>query len=786
MLPPHGPRVRSRAAYSGGARATGPHPARKGLPVVDPQTETSADRILVEAKLRVPTVRPGLVARERLSQHFDPVSTRLTLVEAPAGWGKTTFVATWAGRGEIRQRQVVWISLDQQDNDPVLYWSYLLEGLRRHVPGIGHSAIAYLRTPGVDLVRVTLPALINDLAAIEHDTILVLDDYHLITNPQIREGMALLLERGPETLHLVILTRSSSGLAIERMRARGEMAHVDADDLRFREDEVDELLNSVLELGVESDLVERLHTRTEGWIAGLWLAGLSLNRREDRWPLVDALAGDNRHIADYLMAEVVGGLSEARQRFLRRTAVLDSLCGPLCDAVTAEAGAEQELREIEKANLFVVPLDASRRWYRYHTLFSELLRAELERVEPELVATLHARAAAWYRSAGLVSDALQHATAASDIPQVTELITRHWYSFVQQGQIDTVVGWLDRLPSEAVNASPDLCLTQAWNAVNLGRLDEVGDRIAAAEAAIAPGDDSVEAASLRAAAGMLRCVERYMAGDLAGAIRAAQLAVEKVPDESSPWRSIGCPVLGIAQIWNGQAQDGERWIEAAMPRADQAHNHLAIIHGLGGLAASQAEQGDLAAGEAFARRALDLVGTYRLTEHWATTMSHVVQAKAQLARGDLDSAERELTRAVELASRGIARIENSYAMLTLAQIRNAKGDPVGARALLYRAQQRLAGSPNPGILPGLVREAAAAAGGALPGGLSEREVAVLRQVAAGRTNAEVAAHLHLSERTVHAHLRTIFQKLEVRSRTEATRYAADHGLLSSPEMQRRR
>ena len=360
----------------------------------------AAARTILHTKLHVPAIGERLVHRAAL---LDALSAgrcrRLTLLSAPAGWGKTTLLAQWALDAGEDQR-FGWLSLDPPDNDPVWFWMYVVAALQKISPGVGDRAFELLAM-GADPVQVVLPALLNDLDTIASPMVLILDDYHLVVSRAVHEQIAFFISRIPANLHLVLATRSDPMLPLARLRAGGELAEMRTDDLRFGAGESEHLLNDVLGLDLAHEDIQLLHQRTEGWAAGLCLAALSLAGRADTGGFIRTFAGDNRHIVDYLMAEVLDGQPPELRSFLLRTSVLERLSGPLCDAMLQTSGSASVLEKIERENLFVVPLDMSRGWYRYHHLFGELLRTELRRSEPDLVADLNQRAAAWFETEGL-------------------------------------------------------------------------------------------------------------------------------------------------------------------------------------------------------------------------------------------------------------------------------------------------------------------------------------------------------------------------------------------------
>jgi LuxR family transcriptional regulator, maltose regulon positive regulatory protein len=387
-----------------------------GLAIADlPRVAPSLDEpaVLLAAKSAPPAIRAQLIERASLigTLSTEP-SRKLTLLSAPAGWGKTTLLAQWVNGADDRRRRG-WLSLDASDNDPARFWVCAIAALHRASPGVAPRAYELIKM-GADPQRVVLPTLLDELSAIDHQIALVLDDYHLVENRTVHEQLGFVVEQTPRTFQLVIATRSDPMLPLARLRARGELLELRAEELRFRAGEAADLFDGVLGSALTEAQVELLCRRTEGWAAGLHLAGLSLAGRSDAEAFIQNFAGDNRHIVDFLMAEVLDGQPPHLRSFLLRTSVLGRLSGALCDAVLQTSGSAAVLEMIERENLFVVPLDMSRHWYRYHQLFGELLRIELRRTEPDIVADLHRRAAAWLETEGLVDEAARHRVARGE------------------------------------------------------------------------------------------------------------------------------------------------------------------------------------------------------------------------------------------------------------------------------------------------------------------------------------------------------------------------------------
>ena len=757
-------------------------------PALAPPAQVPATGALLTTKIQPPPPgRSVVVRRDRLLEPLraDPLPA-LTLLGAPAGSGKTTLLLDWM-EAERGRRRFAWLALDRGDNDPVRFWSYLVEALRAAEPGLTPVAPP---APGTHLAEAVIPTLVNELAPRSAPIVLVMDDVHAVVHPEIHEGVALLLRRLPRTLRLVLATRSDPPLPLAQLRVAGELHEIRMRDLRFTAPESGALLRDGLGLELDADGVARLHGRTEGWAAGLCMAALSLRGRSDSGAFIRDFAGDDRHVVDYLGAEVLAGQPEDVRRFLLETSVLERLTGPLCDAVRGSGGSAEVLERIERLNLFLLPLDEKRRWYRYHHLFRDLLRHELQRTDPDLPRALHRRAARWLDAAGSPAEAIEHTTAAGDAGAASDLIVRHWPDFLQRGQLRTVAGWLDALPAGVVEADPRLCLIKAWLGVNEGRIDDIDHWVEAAERAAGAAPAPGERTAYGAAAGMLRCIHRYMEGDIGQAIEAARRAQALEPEEVAPWRSVGCPVLGIALFWRGQEAAASRTLLEAIRRAERASNHLAVIHASGCVAVIHAERGEAVHARRFSGAALALAEEHGLSDHWATTMAHLARGMALGLEERLEDADEECRRAVELSRRGIAHAEIAGALVSRGRLRQRLGDPAGARLMLSEARRVVERCPDPGVLAQLVAsadrelarraaEAGAAEGvGAAEGEpLSDRELAVLRLFPSDLSLREIGAALYVSLNTVKTHARSIYRKLGASGREDAVARARRLGLL---------
>jgi len=379
---------------------------------------------LLETKLHVPRGRRGLVARPRLSERLSRgAESTLTLVSAPAGFGKTTLLTEWLAGAPAEGRSAAWLSLDRRDNDPALFWSYLVAALQAASAGVGAGALLLLQSSQTPIEAV-LATLLNDLSASSDDVVLVLDDYHVIDARDVQDGMAFLLEHLPPQMHLVIASRADPTLPLSRLRGRGELVEIRAADLRFTPDEAAAYLNEVMGLVLTAQDVAALEGRTEGWIAALQLAALSMQGRADIAGFIAGFAGDDRYIIDYLVEEVLQRQPDNVRSFLLKTSILSRLSGPLCDAVTGQDGGKPMLEALDRGNLFLIQLDDRRQWYRYQHLFGDVLRAHLLDEQPDLVHELHLRASNWYERNGERSEAIRHTLAAEDFERAADLVAR--------------------------------------------------------------------------------------------------------------------------------------------------------------------------------------------------------------------------------------------------------------------------------------------------------------------------------------------------------------------------
>ena len=488
--------------------------------------------LLIRTKLRLPSTRQSLVTRPRLQEQIaQGLRGPFTLIVAPAGFGKTTLVAFCI---QDEGMPIAWLSLDKNDNQVERFLNYLVAALHEMDQGIGTEAVQLLTAARQAPSEVVLTNLINDLDRANYEIALVLDDYQFISNPAVHEAVAFLLEHCPQTFHLVIATRSDPPLPLARLRAHGWTVELRAADLSFTEPETAQFLNEVMALRLDAGSVAVLKERTEGWIAGLQMAALSMRDREDMLGFIKNFSGTNRYILDYLLEEVLASQSSEIQRFLLCTSILERLSASLCDALLTEKRRESSfiLEYLERANLFLVPLDDERQWYRYHHLFADLLRARLDQIYPGLAPQLHARAAAWHEQNSFILEAIHHASLVPDDEMVERLIKQNYLVMMNRGEMSGVRFWMGNLSKELVYRRPWLCLYEAMHRSWFGQLEEANVLLDQAEKRIRAEGSATGVPSMLGYHAYVKSRVTAMQGDTRRAIEFCLIARDNAPAES--------------------------------------------------------------------------------------------------------------------------------------------------------------------------------------------------------------------------------------------------------------
>jgi LuxR family maltose regulon positive regulatory protein len=646
---------------------------------------------LLATKVNLPRPRPDRLARSRLFRRLDEgLGRALVLVCTPAGFGKTTLLADWATSTAM---PVAWLSLDPDDNDPMRFWRYVVAALDRVGVPVAERVGSLSPQGGEASSHAVVTAVINQLQALPDEVALALDDYHVIESASIHEGVAFLLDHLPPQLHLVIAGRSDPPLQLARLRAAGRLCELRAADLRFTPEEAAAFLREVWGLELAPEAVTVLESRTEGWAVGLQLAALSLRDRPDPEVFLDAFTGTHRFILDYLSGEVLERQPEPVRAFLLRTSILERLRGPLCDAVTGTSGGQDMLEALERANLFLVPLDEERRWYRFHHLFADLLRARMAQAQPDLVAELHRRAADWCQQHGLIDDAVRHRLGSGDAPSAARLVEEHLDETLRRGEDVILQRWLSALPEEAVKAVAALCLAQGLMEFHLGHLHSVERLLEHAERAFDPRRQPPRpvrttagmVAELPAAIALLRAELAAVRGDGAGTAAYARAAlVEMTAEERAP-RFWGRWLLAFATWMDGRMEDAERAL-AELVAEGRASPELDPVMSTGfTLGRVQRARGRLGAALRTCQDGLRFAIEGDRRTGYQAGEPHVGIAEVLYERDELDLALEHVTQGIELCRQVLVLRKWDRGLCTLGWIRQAKGEAGAALAAMDEA-----------------------------------------------------------------------------------------------------
>jgi LuxR family transcriptional regulator, maltose regulon positive regulatory protein len=663
---------------------------------------------ILATKLFLPPPRPRVVPRPRLVERLNEgLHGKLTLVSAPAGFGKTTLVSEWLAGCE---RPAAWLSLDEGDSDPTRFLTYFVVALQSMVANIGEGVLRALQSPQPQPAQLAteslLTGLLNEIATIPDDFILVLDDYHAVDAAPVDHALTFLLEHLPPQMHLVITTREDPQLPLARLRARGQMTELRAADLRFTPAEAAGFLKEVMKLDLAVEEVTALEARTEGWIAGLQLAALSMRGRADAAAFVRAFAGDNRYIADYLVEEVLQRQPERVRSFLLQTSILDRLCGPLCDAVTGENDGALLLDALERGNLFVVPLDDKRHWFRYHHLFADVLAAHAGQEQPAQLPIWHQRASAWYADNGIPDAAIRHALAAKDFARAAGLIELEWPAMDGRFQSAMWSGWAKALPDQLVRARPVLDLAYAWALLNGGDLEAAEARLAELERRLDTGQDSetviVDQEQFRTLPASLATARAYLTlarRDLRSSVKYGQRALDFLPVEDHLRRGPAAALLSLAQWASGDLEAAHSTLAEAMANFQKVGSLHFAISGTYGLADIRVTQGRLREAVKTYIQALQLALAQGEPLLRGTADLYLGLGELYREQGDLPAASEHLQRSEELGEQ-VGLSDWRYRQYRAqARFKATEGDLAGALALLDEAERHYRRSPVPDVRP---------------------------------------------------------------------------------------
>jgi LuxR family maltose regulon positive regulatory protein len=638
-------------------------------------------------KLHIPRRRPDSVPRPRLVERLNAeTGQRITLISAPAGFGKTTLLAEWIATSE---RCVTWLSLDAGDNDPALFWGGFLAGLQRLDPNLGQRARSQLESPQAPPIETLLAEIINDISACPLSFVHVFDDYHFIANTAIDETLTYLLEHLPPNLHVILASRADPALPLARWRGRGHLTEIRARDLRFTVDEVAAFLWSRLQLELPQQTIAALESRTEGWAAGLQLAALSMQGRNDISGFIKAFSGSHRHVLSYLVGEVLDQRPKGTLDFLRQTSILDRMCAPLCEAVTGRSGGQTMLETLDRANMFVIPLDDEGVWYRYHHLFAEVLQQRLHQTEPEREAEIYRRASEWFEQSGLGTEAIEYALRGRDWLRAMRLIEAVMSAAQLRGEVATLLRWLGTLPDEAIQARPTLCLGHALILTFVDEFRAAEERLLVVERGLlqAPLPDAGEQAALLGQVALVRetaALVREYPGE--AILAAGHEALRLLPESDLGRRGYALNLMGCAHYLQlGDVRSAEQAFQNALSLCQAAGDNFSVMQVYVHLSQMRAIAGRLSAAEAAARTLCQLANTPGWEQIPVGALGNAMLGRVLYERNDLAGAREALAPSVgQLVGFSFKRPQ-IFALVLLARVTLALGEADETRELLDRA-----------------------------------------------------------------------------------------------------
>jgi LuxR family transcriptional regulator, maltose regulon positive regulatory protein len=677
---------------------------------------------ILATKLYVPTLRQKIVQRSRLIERLTRgLNSKLTLISAPAGFGKTTLTSEWIASCS---RPTAWLSLDEKDNDPVRFLNYLVAALQTVSVNIGEGMLGMLQSAQSPSTESMLTALLNDLSALTERFILVLDDYHVIDAKPVDDVIAFLIDHLPPQMHLVITTREDPRLPLSRLRAQGQLNEIRATDLRFNTSETAGFLNQGMGLNLSDNDVLALETRTEGWIAGLQLAAISMQGHKDTTNFIKTFTGSHHFVMDYLVEEVLQQLPNNLQSFLLRTSILDRLCGPLCDALMLDpsVSGQETLEYLQQANLFVICLDNERQWYRYHHLFSELLRQRLQQHInlPDMngkngIDVLQINASKWYENKGMLTEAYHYAAAAKDFERSAYLLELINPEMEGNYQSSTWMGWLKKLPEEMIRIRPVLCVGYAWALLDSGELEEGKNRLRVAEQLLAKVEDKngvldpsttelivVDEKQFRSLPASIATAQSYYAqalGDTVSTIKYAQKALDILPNEDYLRRGMVAGLLGLAYWSNGDLEESHISFANCMSSLQKAGKIVLAISTTTASGGVRIAQGYLQKAKDEYEKSIQLAAEYGEFEPVITADLHLGLSLMHCERGNLATAIQCLQKSKELSEHASSPDWQYRWYLAQASIKESQKDLKSALEILHKAEHIFIRTPLPDIRP---------------------------------------------------------------------------------------
>jgi ATP/maltotriose-dependent transcriptional regulator MalT len=660
---------------------------------------------ILATKLYIPPPRPGIVPRPRLVERLNEglaAGRKLALISASAGFGKTTLVSEWIAGCK---RPVAWLSLDEGDNDPTRFLTYLVAALQTIAANIGAGALAVLQSPQPPSTESILTTLLNEITTISDSFILVLDDYHGIDSKPVDQALTFLVEHQPPRMHLVIATREDPPLPLARLRVRGQLTELRAADLRFTPAEAAEFLNRMMGLKLRDADIAALEARTEGWIAGLQLAALSMQGRSDTGGFIQAFTGSHRFVLDYLAGEVLERQPERVRNFLLQTSILERLSGPLCNAITDQEDGKEMLDVLERSNLFLIPLDDKRQWYRYHHLFADVLQAHLIEAQPDQVSSLHKRASAWYEQNGLPPDAIRHALAAEDFARAAGLIELAWSAMDLSYQSSTWLGWAKALPDVLIRARPVLSMGYAWALLDGGELEASEARLNDAERWLDTPTENIvvvdkeQFRSLPASIATARAYRSLALGDVPGTVKYARQALELTPEDDQVRHIQAISLLGLAQYTSGDLEAAERSLADFHTNLRKTGEILTLIGITFLLADIRVALGRLHEAESSYQQSLRLATGQGEPMPLGTADLYRGLGELYIEWDDLEAAAQHLLTSQKLGEQTATTDWPHRLCVSQARLKEAQGDLDGALALLDEAERVYIRGPLPDVRP---------------------------------------------------------------------------------------
>jgi len=753
---------------------------------------------ILSTKLFIPSTPYGVIHRSPLIERLTAglmTGNLLTLVSAPAGYGKTTLLAEWIA---AYQGQIAWLSLDGRDNNPLRFWTYFVTALKSVSKPLGQVALQMLESAQETDFQIFLTELVNDIATLNHPVILVLDDYHVISHQSIHEGLTFLLEHLPPSLHLVIATRTDPPLPLSRLRVRRQLTEVRIADLRFTTDEASAFLNDLMNLNLNAIDIQALETRTEGWIAGLQLAALSMQGRADAHAFVRDFTGNQHFVLEYLVEEVLQRQPESLQHFLLETSILQRMSASLCNAVTESTNSADTLMDLRRRNLFVIPLDGEHYWFRYHHLFAEFLKSHLKRTRANDLPLLHRRAAEWFQANDHPEDALHHAFAIPDYTYVSQLVIDNWRRVYHTGRLDTAVQWLETLPGDLLRQSPPLGVAYCWTLFIRGNYDRIDSYL----------DDIEQAFDRMVSAGklpiehpeyniilhqviLLRAVVMRHQGYVAAALKEIEQLLPNIVELRETLGQLYVD-MGLTACYSqlgytyAAANDFDKagdYLSRVSPHARGCENYFSLAHVTMEWAKISLMQGRIDQAEKICRSELSLAEQLNYADYPAFCLIQLALADVLRVKKSWDEAESLLSQGLEVARKSGHEYYLAQGYLIAARLHHAQGEPTRAQEDIHKAEQIALSIHNRFLNYDIDQtrketlKSKSLTAQPLIEPLSERELEVLRLICAGKSNLEIADELYLALNTIKRHTNHIYGKLGVSRRSQAIIEARRLGLV---------